>query len=393
MDIDRQADEPVVRAPAGGGGPSSKARRKRKKGGHLVLWSFFIALGLVLFSAGGALFYVWNGLRPPAAADAPVRVTVDRGMRAQQVAELLERHGLIRDAWLFAAWLKWTGEGSRFQAGIYEFVPGTSREEIVRKLNAGETVAPATYRFTIPEGFTIRQMADRLDKAGAVGRDEFLKAARDPSRFSEFGWVRAIPADAGIVEPLEGYLFPDTYEMRTGSTAEDIIRRMLAELDRKLGNLPEDWMETLEERGLTLHELLTIASLIEREVAVDEERPIVSSIIANRLKKGMPLQIDATIQYVLDEPKERLLEEDLRVDSPYNTYQNKGLPPGPIAAPGLKSIEAALYPAETDYLYYVTKKDGSGEHLFASTLNQHNKNIRISEENARKLQQQQKQQQ
>jgi len=390
LDIDRHADAPAVRAPAGDGETPPKARRK-KKNWHPVMWSFFIALGLVLFSAAGVLYYVWNGLRPPAPGDAPVRVTVERGMRAQQVAELLERHGLIRDAWLFAAWLKWTGEGSRFQAGIYEFAPGTSREEIVRKLNAGETVAPATFRFTIPEGLTIRQMADRLEKAGAVGKDEFLRAARDLSRFAEFGWVRAIPADAGIIEPLEGYLFPDTYEMRTGSTAEDIIRRMLAELDRKLGSLPEDWLETMEERGLTLHELLTIASLIEREVAVDEERPLVSSVIANRLEKGMPLQIDATIQYVLDEPKERLLEEDLKVDSPYNTYQHKGLPPGPIAAPGLKSIEAALYPAETDYLYYVTKKDGSGEHLFASTLSQHNRNIRTSEENARKLQQQQQQ--
>jgi len=392
LDIDRHADAPAVRAPAGDGEPAPKARRKKRKNWHPVLWSFFIALGLVLFSAAGVLYYAWNGLRPPAPGDAPVRVTVERGMRAQQVAELLEKHGLIRDAWLFGAWLKWTGEGSRFQAGIYEFVPGTSREEIVRKLNAGETVAPATFRFTIPEGFTVRQMADRLEKAGVVGGDEFLRAARDLSRFGEFGWGRAIPADAGITEPLEGYLFPDTYEMRTGSTAEDIIRRMLAELDRKLGSLPEDWLETMEERGLTLHELLTIASLIEREVAVDEERPLVSSVIANRLEKGMPLQIDATIQYVLDEPKERLLEEDLKGESPYNTYQNKGLPPGPIAAPGLKSIEAALYPAETDYLYYVTKKDGSGEHLFASTLSQHNRNIRTSEENARKLQQQQQSQ-
>ncbi|HEY8529088.1 MAG TPA: endolytic transglycosylase MltG [Paenibacillaceae bacterium] len=390
MDIDRYADAPAVRAPEGDGEPSSnKARRKRKKNWHPMMWSFFIALGLVLVSAGGVLYYVWNGLRPPAPGGEPVRVTVERGMRAQQVAELLEQHGLIRDAWLFGAWLKWKGEGSRFQAGIYEFVPGTSREEIVRKLNVGETVAPATFRFTIPEGLTIRQMADRLEKAGAVSADEFLRAARDLSRFAEFEWVRAIPADAGIIEPLEGYLFPETYEMRTGSTAEDIIRRMLAELDRKLGSLPEDWMETMEERGLTLHELLTIASLIEREVAVDKERPLVSSVIANRLEKGMPLQIDATIQYVLDEPKERLLEEDLKVESPYNTYLNKGLPPGPIAAPGLKSIEAALYPADTDYLYYVTKKDGSGEHLFASTLSQHNRNIRTSEENARKLQQQQ----
>lgn len=362
-----------------------KAERRKAKG-HPVLWSFFIALGLVLATAGGAALYVWNGLRPPAAGDTPVRVTVDKGMRAQQVAELLEAHGLIRDAWLFGAWLKWKGEGTRFQAGVYEFVPGMSREEIVDKLNQGQTVAPATFRFTIPEGFTVEQMAEKLAQAGAVDREAFLDAVRHPERFTDATWVSGIPKEAGLRYPLEGYLFPETYEMRHGSTADDIVARMLAELDRKLNELPDGWQETMEERGLTMHELLTVASLIEREVVVDKERPVVASVIYNRLEKDMPLQIDATIQYLLDKPKERLLEEDLQIDSPYNTYRNPGLPPGPIAAPSLKSIEAALYPADTDYLYYVTKKDGSNEHLFATTFSQHQKNIRTSEQNARKQQ-------
>lgn len=360
--------------------------KRRKAKGHPVLWSFFIALGLVLVLAGGVLLYVWNGLRPPPAGDKPVRVTVEKGMRAQQVAELLEAHGLVRDAWLFGAWLKWKGEGTRFQAGVYEFVPGMSREEIVDKLNNGKTLAPATYRFTIPEGFTVEQMAERLAQAGVVDRDAFLEAVRHPERFADATWVSGIPKDAGLRYPLEGYLFPETYEVKHGSTAEDIVARMLAELDHKLGELPDDWQETMEARGLTMHELLTVASLIEREVVVDAERPLVASVIYNRLARGMPLQIDATIQYLLDKPKERLLEEDLQIDSPYNTYRNPGLPPGPIASPGLKSIEAALYPADTDYLYYVTKKDGSNEHLFATTYSQHQRNIRISEQNARKQQ-------
>jgi UPF0755 protein len=349
-----------------------------------MLWSFFIALGIVLAAAGGAVLYVWNGLRPVKASDAPVRITIEKGMRAQRVAELLESSGLIRDAKLFGGWLKLKGEGSKFQAGVYELTPGMSREEIVAKLNKGDIVAPATFRVTIPEGFTVEQIADRLVQAGGVKKEDFLNAVQNPALWSGSDWTGQIPQDGKLRYLLEGYLFPETYEIKSGSSAADIVNRMLAELDRKLDQLPEDWMDVMEERGLTLHELLTIASLVEREVVVDAERPIVSSVIQNRLKKKMPLQIDATIQYSLDKPKEKLTEDDLKVDSPYNTYLNPGLPPGPIANPSFKSIEAALYPDDTDYLYYVTKKDGSNEHLFAVTFKQHQKNIQISNQNAKK---------
>ena len=360
----------------------SKGRPARKP--PVALWSFFIAVGLVLLTAAGLLLYVWNGLRPVKAADAPVQITIERGMKAQKVSEILEEKGLIRNADLFNIWMKLKGEGSRFQAGVYELKPGMTREEIVAKFNSGDIVAPATYRFTIPEGFTILQMAERLASAGHVNKDEFIRAAQNPDLWTGSDWTGQIPLDAPLRFALEGYLFPDTYEMKAGSTAADIINRMLAELDRKLDQLPEDWHEVMVERGLTLHEVLTIASLIEREVMVDKERPIVSSVIANRLAKNMPLQIDATIQYLLDKPKENLLEEDLKVDSPYNTYLHPGLPPGPIASPSFKSIEAALYPEKTDYLYYVTKKDGSNEHLFAATFKQHQRNIEISNRNAKK---------
>jgi UPF0755 protein len=360
--------------------PVSRPVRKPR----VALWSFFIAVGLVLLVTGGLLLYVWNGLRPVRAADTPVRITIERGMKAQKVSEMLEENGLIRNTDLFNIWMKLKGEGSKFQAGVYELKPGMTREEIVAKFNKGDIVAPATFRFTIPEGFTILQIADRLASAGHVKKEEFIQAVQNPEVWSGSDWTSQIPLDSPLRFALEGYLFPDTYEMKAGSTAADIINRMLAELDRKLDQLPDDWHETLEERGLTLHELLTIASLIEREVVVDKERPIVSGIIANRLSKKMPLQIDATIQYLLDKPKENLLEEDLKTESPYNTYLYPGLPPGPIASPSFKSIEAALYPENTDYYYYVTKKDGSNEHLFAATFKQHQRNIEISNRNAKK---------
>lgn len=360
--------------------PSASYRRRKPRP---LLWSFFIALGLVVIAAASALFYLWNGLRPTPASDTPVRVTIEKGMRANSVAEELEQKGLIRNAFLFSMWLKLKNEGSRFQAGEYDMLPGITRDEIVAKLNAGATVAAATIRFTIPEGFTVEQIADRLAKEGFVNKEKFLQAAGKPDQVSDSVWTKQIPNTADMRYPLEGYMFPETYELRKGATEQDIINRMVSELDRKLSQLPDDWQTTMQERHLTLHQLLTIASLVEREVVLDEERPIVASVIENRLNKKMPLQIDATIQYVLGKQKEKLTTEDTKIDSPYNTYLHTGLPPGPIASPSLKSIEAALYPADTEYLYYVTKKDGSNQHLFAITYKQHQKNIQASEKNAK----------
>ncbi|MFD0674155.1 endolytic transglycosylase MltG [Cohnella sp. GCM10027633] len=377
------AEEEVSQASATAPAPKATSRnttyvpRKKPK---VLLWSFLIALGIVLSVGAGALLYLWNGLRPPASGE-PIEVTITPGMRAQKISELLEENGLIRNAFLFSAWMKLKDEGSRFQAGVYKLSPGMTREEIVAKFDAGDIVAAATIKFTIPEGFTVQQIAARLADAKAADKTKFLDAAKQPSQWTGSVWTSALPADGSLRYPLEGYLFPDTYEFKRGATESEIINRMLSELDRKLDQLPEEWQATLEERGLNVHQLLTIASLIEREVVVDEERPIVSSVIQNRLRKKMPLQIDATIQYLLDKQKERLLTEDLKVESPYNTYLNAGLPPGPIATPSYKSIEAALYPDETDYMYYVTKKDGTNSHLFAVTYKQHQKNIQISEKN------------
>jgi UPF0755 protein len=358
------------------------AIRRRKP--RVLLWSFLIALGMVLSVAAGLLFYLWNGLRPTSASASPVQVTISSGMRAKNVAEMLEQKGLIRSAFLFSSWLKLQGEGSRFQAGVYELSPGMTRDQIVAKLNNGEIVAAATIRFTIPEGFTVQQIAARLAETAGINKAKFLEAAGQPAQWTGSIWTKMLPTDNSLRFPLEGYLFPETYEMKHGSTEADIINRMLSELDHKLDQLPEDWQSTLEQRGLTVHQLLTIASLVEREVVVDDERPIVASVIENRLKKKMPLQIDATIQYLLDKQKERLIDADLKVDSPYNTYLNAGLPPGPIASPSFKSIEAALFPEQTDYLYYVTKKDGSNTHLFAVTYKQHQKNIQLSDKNVKK---------
>ncbi|OUS78270.1 aminodeoxychorismate lyase [Paenibacillus sp. MY03] len=332
----------------------------------------------MLLGAGGVLYYVWSNLQPMPAG-AVKQVAISRGMSANSVADTLEENGIIKNSFVFGYYLQLKDEGSRFQAGLYEMSPGMDNAAIIAKLNAGDTIAEETIRFTIPEGYTVLQIADKLAADGLINKEKFLDVAENGRSWANAESAQAIPDDDKLHKRLEGYLFPETYELKKDSTEEQIITRMLQETDRKLAALPEDWQDAMEASGRTLHEIMTIASLIEREVVVDEERALVSSVIYNRLAKPMRLQIDAAVQYALDEPKERLLTKDLEIDSPYNTYKNDGLPPGPIASPSLASIEAAIYPAQSDYLFYVTKKDGSQSHLFAKTYNEHLRNIDKSE--------------
>ncbi|GBG08676.1 aminodeoxychorismate lyase [Paenibacillus agaridevorans] len=355
-----------------------KKVRNRPKTWVISLWVVLSLLTIMLLGAGGVLYYVWSNLQPMPAG-AVKQVAISRGMSANSVADTLEENGIIKNSFVFGYYLQLKDEGSRFQAGLYEMSPGMDNAAIIAKLNAGDTIAEETIRFTIPEGYTVLQIADKLAADGLINKEKFLDVAENGRSWANAESAQAIPDDDKLHKRLEGYLFPETYELKKDSTEEQIITRMLQETDRKLAALPEDWQDAMEASGRTLHEIMTIASLIEREVVVDEERALVSSVIYNRLAKPMRLQIDAAVQYALDEPKERLLTKDLEIDSPYNTYKNDGLPPGPIASPSLASIEAAIYPAQSDYLFYVTKKDGSQSHLFAKTYNEHLRNIDKSE--------------
>ncbi|GAA3407992.1 endolytic transglycosylase MltG [Paenibacillus hodogayensis] len=341
-----------------------------------IAWITLWCVLLVLVLAGiGTAMYATYAMKPTEADGKEVRFTVPSGYGSGRIANILEQNGLIRDARVFRYYLIYKKEGGRFKAGEYAMTPGMELDEIIDTLNAGGTTREEGLRFTIPEGMTVLQIADKLEELpGGFDREAFLAYAENKQEFASVKWASDIPDDARLRHRLEGYLFPETYEMKLESTAPDIVKRMVAELDKKLARLPADWPDMLKQRGLTFHQLLTVASLIEREVVHDEERPLVASVIYNRMKIGMKLQIDATIQYVLDKPKEKLYEKDLLIDSPYNTYKISGLPPGPIASPSLQSIEAALYPQETNYLFYVTKGDGSQKHAFAETYDQHLKN-------------------
>ncbi|WP_284637999.1 endolytic transglycosylase MltG [Paenibacillus silviterrae] len=321
----------------------------------------------------GFVWYLGALMHPTAASETGVRISYPKGTGLQELAAQLEEKDVIRNAKAFILFVKYKGEGTRFQAGEYMMYPGMKLESIVSQLNRGETVKEETVRLTVPEGFTIRQIAEKVAELG-MDADSFVTAARD-YQGGEGQAIRQIPANPAIRERLEGYLFPETYEWKKGASPQDMLDRMAQELDKRLQQLPADWQQVMAQRKLNLHEVMTIASLIEREVVLDEERPLVAGVIHNRLNKRMPLQIDATIQYLFDKQKDRLFEKDLQVESPYNTYLHTGLPPGPIASPSLASIRAALYPEETKFLFYVTKKDGSKGHLFAETYEEHLKNI------------------
>lgn len=340
----------------------------------------FILIIIIAAGAGGA--YIYYGMQPVKASEEAVRVTIEPGMRTSSIADTLEQQGLIKNAFLFKSYLKLKSEGSHFQAGTYDINPGADYDEIIAKLNSGDIVKAEMIRFTIPEGYTVKQMAETLSEQGFVNEDTFLKLAESPTGIDS-QLLADIPDRAEMKFRLEGYLFPETYELKKGSTEQEIINRMFTETDQRLQKIA-DFEQKRKKSGLSLNEIMTVASLVEREVVVDSERSLVAGVIYNRLAKNMKLEIDATVQYLLDKPKERLMNSDLRkVDSPYNTYLYEGLPPGPIAAPSLKSIEAALAPEASEYLFYVTKKDGSGEHLFAKTYKEHLKNIEKSKATAK----------
>lgn len=354
---------------------SLNPRKTRRIG--LIIASCILLL-IVGTALGGGLF-IANGFAPVEPSDQEVRINIAEGTKSADIAQTLEENGLIHSATAFKLYLRYKKEGSRFQAGEYSMKPGMELDEMIAMMNNGDTVKVPTFKFTVPEGYTVAQIADKLNQQGLINRDTFINLANGEEKF-ESSYIAEIPVADTMPYRLEGYLFPETYEMVEGSNESEIIARMVHELDNKLQKLPEDWQQQMEKHHMNFHQIMTIASLIEREVVVDEERPIVAGVIYNRLTDGMPLQIDATIQYVLGSQKEVLATEDTKIDSPYNTYQIQGLPPGPIASPGINSIKAALYPADTDYLFYVTKKDGTQEHYFAVTYSEHLNNINRSKQ-------------
>ncbi|MDI6839904.1 MAG: endolytic transglycosylase MltG [bacterium] len=281
-------------------------------------------------------------------------VNVEHGENLTQVAEKLYAQGIIEHKFWFKVWAKVTNQDRNIKAGYYIFKKPTPIREALRTLVEGRN---AGIRVTIPEGATLREIAWLFRRYGGVNKEEFIRLAHDTSYIRSFG----IQASS-----LEGYLFPKTYFIPYGTNPREVIPFMIEQFFQVFG---EDFYNRSKEIGFTLEEVVTFASLIEKEAVCDSEKPIISGVYHKRLKHKWPLQCDATIQYILPERKPRLTYSDLSIHSLYNTYIYQGLPPGPICSPGESSIRAALWPDETDYLYFVARGDGT--HIFSKTLKEH----------------------
>lgn len=304
---------------------------------------------------------------------------VEPGATTTTIAQNLERAGLVRSAVAFRVQAEMTGASGRLSEGRYELRRNMTVSEILAVLVSGR---PRSGRFTtIPEGWRAEEIASYLEANGLVGAEAFLEAVAGR------GDAQTLPLPAGA-QSFEGYLFPETYDFGREPTAASVLRTLVAQFERRVSVAVQGMGE---RRGLSLHELVTVASIIEREAVQPDERSVISAVFHNRLARGMPLQSDPTTQYALVPfgtivPagafwKTHLTRQDLETPSPYNTYHAAGLPPGPIANPGLASILAAADPADVPWLYFVARSDGS--HLFARSLDEHLANVaRVRREDA-----------
>ncbi len=317
---------------------------------------FLIIAGLLLFGAG---FVMLNQLQPIGNFSRVVIVDIAEGASLSDVAERLHRQNLIKSDWAFVWMGRLEGLDRRIISGEYEFHGGMSPSIILEKIIKGEVLQ---HTVTIPEGFSMSQIADLLHEQRLTDRDAFLRYARDPA------FIQTLSLSAGT---LEGYLFPDTYRFARHVKPKRLIEAMVARFKQAVS---EEDRERAMELGLSLHQVMTLASVIEKETARPAERSLISGVFHNRLRKDIPLQSDPTVIYAVHEFDGNLRKKDLSIDSPYNTYQVVGLPPGPIANPGRAAIHAALYPEATDYLYFVSRNDGS--HEFSTTLAEHNQAVR-----------------
>lgn len=339
-----------------GGGPG---RGTSGSGSRRVLVGLVGGFGLVLAIAFVLLFQPLKG----DGEGRPFAVKVPPGIGVSGVADLLAEKGVISNATLFEVRTTISGKRSELFYGNHTFRRDMSFGAALAEL--GRTPQKETVTVVVPEGLSRLEASDAVASAGLPG--DYMKASvsspvLDPNSFGA----------QGRAESLEGFLFPATYELSPGSGVRDLVRQQLEAFRQNIGSVDLSYARS---KNLNVYDVLTIASMVEREVSVPRERPLVAAVIYNRLSRGEPLFIDATIRFATDNWEEPLTESELAVDSPYNTRLNGGLPPGPIGSPGLASIRAAARPAKTDDWLYVVKPGTCGEHAFSDNLAEHNRNV------------------
>ena len=315
--------------------------------------------GIIIFallSGAAALAATYQSLTTPVPRDDSLIFTVEPGMALSEVAGELEAQGVVSHAILFELLARYRGVAQRITAGRYEIETYMDPGQILSMLTEGRISAN---RVSVPEGLTIPETARILRAKIGIDSTAFVNQSADPSV------VRSLGFDAST---LEGYLYPATYNMYPDMTVDDILKQMTSRYQQTITSA---YRNRAEELGYSIHEMVTLASIIEQEAVVDDERDIISGVFHNRLRRGIRLEADPTVQYGIGRPSMRLYRRHLSHPSPYNTYVHDGLPPGPICSPGKASIHAALYPREVPYLFFVARGDGT--HIFSSTNSEHNR--------------------
>jgi UPF0755 protein len=337
-----------------------------------------LVASLVIFISLGAGItfgykYIESALQPVDSTNSePVDVTIPIGSSTRGIAIILEENGIIKNADVFRYYVKFKNE-SGFMAGDYVLNPAMKFEEIIASLKTGRILQDVVFTLTIPEGKTLEQIVKIVSEKTGYTEEELMTQINDPEYLTSL--MEKYPSvltedilNEEIRYPLEGYLFPATYPFYTEKPSIDqIVEVMLDKTEDVLFTYQDDMLE----KEMTVHELVTFASLIEEEATAKTDREDISSVFYNRLEANMPLQTDPTVLYALGKHKDRVLYDDLEIDSPYNTYVIQGLPIGPIANAGQMSIEAALHPSETDFFYFLATKEG--EVIFTKTLDEHNR--------------------
>ena len=294
------------------------------------------------------------------------KITITPGTTAALLAEELHERHLIRNAWVFRYLVHARQSDFKLYVGDYQLAPTMPPSEMIKRL-LNSPIALVTNSVTIPEGYTTEQIIDLLVQKGIGSKADFTKVVTEDG--FTYPFLKDVPKG---IHRLEGYLFPNTYDISVKTTPHAVIDLLLQQFAKEL--TPEV-QKQLDIVKLSVPQWVTLGSLVEKEALRESDRPLISSVFMNRLKIGQPLQSCATIQFLLPTPKEKLYDKDLQIPSPYNTYLHAGLPPGPIANPGHASLQAVLHPTQSDMLYFVAKKDGY--HAFAKTYAEHLKNIKL----------------
>lgn len=329
----------------------------RKKKNKKKLFLPLMILMVVIMAVVGLNVYLFVGGQPvdPQSGDSIV-LEIPEGLGTAQIAAVLEENQLIKNGFVFRLKSKLGGYDGKFKAGIYSFSQDMTMKEVMEIIMGGRSVGET---FQIIEGLSIKQIAESLENQEIVDADAFLEEAEHGD--FDYAFMKYLPDGPNR---LEGFLFPNQYEAPLNADAHQIIDIMLNQFDKVF---PEEDYAKAEELGQDVYDVVIVASLIEREVREDAERPKVASVVYNRLDQGMKLEFCSTVQYILGEPQAVLSIADTRIESPYNTYLHNGLPPGPICSPGEAAINAALAPADTTYLYFVLKSADATTHNFSST--------------------------